>query len=103
MQKFDKNIELPEPWYWTNQNLSGQLEKEIGKSHILFDKKVKTLARRQDNDDVLFLVEDNSFAVVHLTWSNNSHYDGQYPITLEYDSWEELYENRILKDKEEFE
>ena len=103
MQKFDKNIELPEPWYWTNQNLSGQLKKEISKNHLLFDKKVETLARRQDNDDVLFLVEDNSYAVVHLTWSNNPHYDGQYPITFQYDSWEELYEYRILKDKEEFE
>jgi len=103
MQTFDKNIELPEPWYWTNQNLSGQLEKEISKNHVLFDKNVETLARRQDNDDVLFLVEENTFAVVHLTWGNNSHNDGHFPISEQYDTWEDLYENRILKDNEEFE
>lgn len=103
MQKFDRNIELPEPWYWTDQSLISQLEREISSNHILFDKKVETLARRLDNDDVLFLVEDSSFVVVHLTWSNNSHNDGRFPISEKYDSWEDLYENKILKDKEEFE
>lgn len=103
MEKIDKNIELPEPWYWTNQNLVSQLKREISTNHILFEKKVETLARRQDNDDVLFLVDNSSFTVVHLTWTNNSHNDVRFPICEQYVSWKELYENRILKDKEEFE
>ncbi|MDR6405990.1 hypothetical protein J2W57_002964 [Chryseobacterium ginsenosidimutans] len=48
-----KTLEIPEPWYWTNENLSDQLQIELNKDHILKGKIVKTVARRQDNDDIL--------------------------------------------------
>jgi len=30
-----KLLELPEPWYWTDENLSQQLEIELHDDHIL--------------------------------------------------------------------
>ena len=87
MEQLDKNIELPEPWYWTDQNLTSQLEKEMSKDHVLYGREVSTLARRQDNDDVLFLIDNKVFAVVHLTWNNNPHSDGHWPKVKLYDTW----------------
>ena len=100
---FNKSTVLPEPWYWTEQDLTNQLEREIGKTHILYGKTTKTLARRQDNDDVLFLVDNEKFAVVHLTWTSQRQTDNRWPRTQLFDNWDELYQKTILKDKEEFE
>ena len=57
------------PWHSAEVDLTGQLHKEIGEKHILYNKSVKTIARRQDNDDVLFEVDgaDFRYATVHLT------------------------------------
>ncbi|WP_159453603.1 hypothetical protein [Ohtaekwangia koreensis] len=99
----DKSIELPPPWYWTDIGLTVQLESEISKTHILYGRTTKTLARRQDNDDVLFLVDNEKFAVVHLTWVLKRLSDDQWPTTQFFDNWDDLYNKRILKDKEEFE
>lgn len=100
---FNKSIELPEPWYWTEQDLIDQLKREIGKTHILHGKTIKTLAKRQDNDDVLFLVDDEKFAVVHLTWASQRQTDNCWPATQFFDNWDDLYVKIILKDKKEFE
>jgi hypothetical protein len=103
MTDINKSKELPEPWYWTEQDLTDQLEREIGKTHVLHGKTTKTLARRQDNDDVLFLVDNEKFAVVHLTWASQRQTDNRWPTTQLFDNWDDLYHKRILKDKEEFE
>ncbi len=103
MKDIDTSIELPEPWYWTEQDLTDQLEKEISSSHVLYGKAVKTLARRQDNDDVLFLIDNGNFAIVHLTWRTQRHVDNRWPTTQLFDNWEDLFQKRILKDKEDFE
>jgi hypothetical protein len=103
MEEINRSIELPEPWYWTEQELADQLEKEISKTHVLYGKTTKTLARRQDNDDVLFFVDNKEFAVVHLTWPSQRQTDNQWPSTQLFDNWEDLYQNRILKDNENFE
>ena len=52
MTEPDITIELPEPWYWTDQDLSDQLYSELISGHILYGKKAKSLARRGDKDDV---------------------------------------------------
>ncbi|QEC56253.1 hypothetical protein [Flavisolibacter ginsenosidimutans] len=103
--KFELPLELPEPWYWTSQALTEQLQKEISSKHLLYGKQAKTIARRQDNDDVLFQLSNNDYgyAVVHLTWSEYSHADGKYPKTILYKDWQDVYTNRILMDKAEFE
>jgi hypothetical protein len=103
MNDITTSIELPQPWYWTDQDLTDQLKKEISKTHALYAKTVRTLARRQDNDDALFYFDNDQFAVVHLTWTRKRHSDDRWPTTELFDNWDDLFHRRILKDKEEFE
>jgi uncharacterized protein YneR len=88
------------PWYFTDLDLSVQLRRETNKNHILYGKSVKTIARRQDNDDVLFELNDTDFqyAVVHLTWSQKTLEDSHFPTTRLYKNWVEIYEDRIVND-----
>ncbi|WP_113652765.1 hypothetical protein [Pedobacter namyangjuensis] len=104
MNNFNQTEALPEPWYWTDQNLNDQLASELSPGHILYGKKVRTLARREDNDDVLFNVmnAEFTFAVVHLTWSENTDEGGKWPIVEIYNNWNQLYENRIQIDHENY-
>lgn len=103
--KFELPSQLPEPWYWTSQSLTEQLQKELNSKHLLYGKQAKTIARRQDNDDILFqlLNCDYDYAIAHLTWSENSLADGKYPKMILYKDWQNVYTNRILKHKAEFE
>lgn len=96
---------LPKPWYWDDTDLTKQLYREIPEKHVLFSKPIKTVGRRQDNDDVLFLLENGDFkyAVVHLTWSQKKLQDPNYPRTKLYKDWNDLYVNRILVDSNDFE
>lgn len=88
------------PWYFTDLDLSVQLRREINENHVLFGKLVKTIARRQDNDDVLFELDDTDFkyAVVHLTWSQKTLTDSHFPTTRLYKNWQAVYEDRIAND-----
>lgn len=88
------------PWHSDDTDLTVQLHREINKNHILYGKSVKTIARRQDNDDVLFEVNnaDFNFAMVHLTWAQKTLADSKYPRTETYKNWQEVYENRIIID-----
>ena len=93
------------PWHSESTDLTMQLQKEVNKDHILFGKTVKTLARRQDNDDVLFKIDEMDFqyAVVHLTWSQKYQIDSRYPTTTLYKNWLDVYENRIVVDHQGWE
>lgn len=93
------------PWHADDTDLTVQLYKEINKKHILYGKTVKTIARRKDNDDVLFEVENSEFmyAIVHLTWAQKTLDDPKYPRTETYNEWQDVYENRIAKDHEGWE
>jgi len=93
------------PWHSDDTDLTVQLHREINKNHILYGKPVKTIARRQDNDDVLFEVDsaDFKYAMVHLTWSQKILEDSKYPRTETYKNWEEVYENRIIIDHQGWE
>jgi short-subunit dehydrogenase len=78
--------EFKEPWHPTNSSddgLKDQLHKELSKRHVLFGKKVRPIARRQDCDDVLFDVtnSDHKYAIVHLTWSMKEVSDPHFPRT----------------------
>lgn len=98
MMSFEKTI-LPEPWYWSKQDLTIQLKKELTINHNLFNIDLKSIACRQDNDDVLYELADGRFAIVHLTWS--TPIDSTWPRFQLYDNWENVY-LQILKDAEEF-
>jgi hypothetical protein len=93
------------PWHADDIDLTVQLQREINKHHILYGKSVKTIARRQDNDDVLFEVNDTDFkyAMVHLTWAQKTLDDSKYPTTKTYKDWQDVYENRITIDHQGWE
>jgi len=93
------------PWHSDDTDLTVQLDREINNKHILYSKPVKTIARRQDNDNVLFEVDDSNFkyAMVHLTWAQNTLDDAKYPRTEMYKTWQDVYENRILVDHQSWE
>lgn len=77
------------PWYSVSDDLvqvagmERELQRELSPGHPLFGVPVKTLARRQDCDDVLFAVQDGTdrVAVVHLTWTRSSPEGPPWPIT----------------------
>jgi hypothetical protein len=98
-------IHFLKPWHSDNKDLTIQLHREINKKHILNNKPLKTIARRQDNDDVLFEVDnaDFKYAMVHLTWSQKTLKDSKYPRTETYENWQEVYENRIVIDNQDWE
>ncbi len=94
------SISYLKPWHADNLDLTIQLHREINKKHILYRKTVRSIARRQDNDDVLFEVEnaDYKFAAVHLTWAQKTLHDPKFPTTKTYKDWQDVYENRIIAD-----
>lgn len=62
-----------------------ELKRELSAGHPLFGLPVKTLARRQDCDDVLFALQDGTgrVAVVHLTWTHSPPEHPPWPgVTL---------------------
>ena len=93
------------PWHSDDVDLTVQLHREINKKHILYGKPVKTIARRQDNDDALFEVDnaDFKYAMVHLTWAQKTLDDSKYPRTETYKNWQEVYEKRIIIDHQGWE
>ena len=46
-----------------------ELNLELKESHPLYKRSTAALIKRESNDDVLFLLEDNICAIVHLTYS----------------------------------
>ena len=75
---FTKN-ELPEGWQHLSAEearaIEAELEREVGKEHVLYQAKVKAIARRVDQDDFLFLAESSEYRlyVVHLTWCQETN------------------------------
>lgn len=49
-----------------------QLQRELGPGHVLDGVTVRAIGRRQDNDDVLYALDDGSqrVALVTLTWAH---------------------------------
>lgn len=82
------------PWHnaESKSGLENQLYKEVGKGHILFGKKVKSIATRQDCDDVLFEIEgfESKYAIVHLTWTQTQLADINWPQTELYSDQKEV-------------
>ena len=75
-------INLKEPWEEpiNPEGLEKQLTNELHKSHYLYKFKdcVKAIAKRCDNDDVIFEIREMGYVMVHLTW--NTQTSGKYPF-----------------------
>jgi hypothetical protein len=85
---------LRPPWEPAGEWADGlvlELESEIAPSHVLYGKKLVAVARRRDNDDVLFETQDEpaGYAFVHLTWRGGQEPDPTWPYTVLFSSWED--------------
>jgi len=49
-----------------------ELTNELTENHLLYNRVTKAIMRRFSQDDVLYLLEDGTFAIVHLTYSKNN-------------------------------
>lgn len=49
--------------------LARELAREVCGDHVLFGRQVTAIGRRRKRDDVLFRLDDGTFAQVHLTWN----------------------------------
>jgi hypothetical protein len=87
------------------ENLSRELVREGGPQHVLFGKKARAVAVRQDCDDVLFAIEGvtPTYAVVHLTWIMKTETDPKFPSTDIYPSLEEWRRLCMVPDAEDWE
>jgi hypothetical protein len=83
------------------ESLKEELLKELVPGHELSGQKVEVLAKRVDNDDVLFGLADGRVAVVHLTWSGKKE-DVPYPITQIHVNKKELWKHKLKVDIEEY-
>ncbi|MCP3772533.1 hypothetical protein NLX71_04270 [Paenibacillus sp. MZ04-78.2] len=78
----EQNSHLILPWIVVDARtaiaLEKQLMREINQHHQLYGRILKTMARCEANDDVLFQdIDKNQLVLVHLTWSNNQN--EEYP------------------------
>ena len=62
--------------------LQAELHLELCPSHQLYGSSVVAVARRHDQDDVLFGLADGRVAEVHLTWSRKPERDPRWPRTI---------------------
>jgi hypothetical protein len=103
-------VEWRVPWHSVADDaaqvagMSLQLSRELAPGHPLFGLPVKTLARRQDCEDVLFAIEDGSgrVAVVHLTWTQRPPERPPYPWTVLYPTLAAWAAEGMRADAEEF-
>jgi len=83
------------------QSLMNELKLELSDNHILQNKSVELIARKTNNDDIVLELEDESIAVVHLTWKSKKE-DGKYPLTRTYNCKLDFWRNEMKQDILEF-
>ena len=96
-----------EPWHAVGaeaRRLQAELAAELGRRHRLHGLDMRAVARRQDNDDVLFVSADEpqTVAVVHLTWSGRREADPRWPDTTLFGSLEDWAERGMMADHRDF-
>lgn len=63
------------------QQILLELKREINTEHILFGRIVSPIAKRLDSDDYIFKISQDSYALVHLTWSGVQEKNNLFPYT----------------------
>jgi hypothetical protein len=84
--------------------MAQELQRELSAGHPLFGMRVKTLARRQDCDGVLFALQDGTerVAVVHLTWTQSPPERLPWPVTTMFPNLETWAAEGMRSDAAEF-
>lgn len=79
--------------------LQRQLDREVTERHPLFGRGAAVKGRRIDNDDIVVVLFDGAYVVVHLTWrvSDGGPFADNYPEWLSYESLEDFVA-AMLKD-----
>jgi hypothetical protein len=97
-------VPLLDPWYRAVPGLESELRNEVSEGHPLYGRKAISVARRQDSDDVLFLLLDHPspLAVVHLTWTGRPERNSNWPQTTFYSSLQDWVERCMKPDHAEF-
>ncbi|OPY88303.1 MAG: hypothetical protein A4E71_00514 [Smithella sp. PtaU1.Bin162] len=101
-------FDFEKPWMAieekTRVSFEKELQKELGEEHPLYQKAVRAIARREDGDDVLFLLDPQTTecAVVHLTWQGCRDFDEKWPMAEIFMSLDEFKVKRMLPDHDEF-
>ncbi len=95
IRRYERTMELTRfewPDHWsplttgTREVFEAELIKEVGPGHKLLGQQATAIARRLDQDDVLFVLADNRVAEVHLTWGYRTESDPRWPRTTVYSS-----------------
>ncbi len=85
------------------ERLCSELRAEACSGHRLLGVEVSALARRVDNDDVLFEIHPSrEVAVVHLTWRGAREPDPRWPDAEVFDSLERWAMGRMHADHVEY-
>jgi hypothetical protein len=79
-----------------------ELRSELCPEHILFGIPVVAIGTRQDCDDVLFRLLDNSgrLAVVHLTFAQHPEPNPIWPETRLFDNWDQFVRDEMIPEHE---
>lgn len=103
-----ENFQFLSPWKPLDDDerrvqLLSSLKKSLPLGHRLYGLKVRAIAVRLDQDDVLLEVEENEepLAVVHLTWQKES--DPRWPRTKFFKGWEEWSRDEMLPSYQDYE
>jgi hypothetical protein len=96
-------IPWKDPWYSIEgqAEIQGMLEAELAKElppgHVLSGRPVRAIGQRCDNDDVLYVLEDerSGYAVVHLTWCRGREEAPPWPVTTLFENRSDLVANCI--------
>jgi hypothetical protein len=96
-----------EPWMPVSEAdgspLLRELRAELPRNHALYGRDAKAIARRVDNDDVLFAIASPSqLAVVHLTYGSHPEKGPDWPETRLFDTFADFVAQCMQPDYEAF-
>jgi hypothetical protein len=85
----DLPLELQNPWRdissdegnnpHARQRLVDELRRELGPGHLLESRAAEAVAYRGDRDDVLFRLDGDEWAIVHLSYPDERETDPAWP------------------------
>lgn len=95
---------LLDPWLAVEDGaaLVAELQRELAPGHPLYGSSTRAIARRGDNDDVLFTLENGQVAVVHLVWSGHAEQPPSWPWAVTYRDLEQWLSECMRRDHDEF-
>lgn len=82
------------PWIFIesdNQYFLEELKREINPGHPLYGQTLDTIAKSESDDNIIVVLEDGKYAIIHLTYSENE--DVKFPYFLQFNSRSALVES----------